>query len=105
MRRLLLAAVLAALLVSAGCASTYSIPREELDRVDALGTALYSRFVKHYRTLYEQGRAPTAEEFGYWTAKHEQVLSTYEYLKAQLRAVDFDRASLFALLEKLLVLL
>lgn len=105
MKHLFLAAVLAALIVSAGCASTYSIPRADLDRVDALGTALYSRFVEHYQTLYAEGRPPTAEEYGYWTARHEQVMSTYEHIKAQLRAVEFDRASLLAVLEKLLVIL
>lgn len=85
------AAFLAALvLFSVGCASRYSAPVEDVNYARRAGTAVVTKFVEHYRDLYEEGRPPTDAEYGYWSAAYENLKAWYQFLLGKVREDEVD---------------
>ena len=79
------------LLVSTGsiqCSSrkgdVVQVPIEDIDMVKPLAEVDLPKFVQHYKALHDEGRAPTDEEFGYWTAKYENAMRMWELLLSRV---------------------
>lgn len=99
----LTAVVLAAVLLLSACATAkYQIPKEDLEFADAVGRAELAKFIEHYRTLHEEKRSPTDTEFGYWTAKYEQIETLYLLLASRIEESNLDWSSLVELINKIL---
>jgi len=91
MRLTILIAALAILILCAGCPlKRASLPLSDVEALNALGTAEIPRFVEHYKSLYEEQRPPTSEEFGYWTAKYEVLNQLYLFFKGKIKVSEMD---------------
>jgi len=81
----------AAAILLSGCAlKRVSLPLSDVEALNALGTAEIPKFVEHYKSLYEEQRPPTSEEFGYWTAKYEVLNQLYLFFKGKIKVSEMD---------------
>ena len=83
--------ICAAVILLGGCAlKRASLPLSDVEALNALGTAEIPKFVEHYKSLYEEQRPPTSEEFGYWTAKYETLNQLYLFFKGKIKVSEMD---------------
>lgn len=90
--------VLAVLAAAPACMPRASLPLRDVQALNALGTAEIPKFVEHYSQLYAQQRAPTSEEYGYWTAKYEMLHRLYLYFKGEIAISELGNETLSNLL-------
>ena len=99
MRKTVIVLVLLAVLAAApACMPRASLPLRDVQALNALGTAEIPKFVEHYRALYEEQRAPTSEEFGYWSAKYEMLHRLYRYFQGEIKINELGNETLSNLL-------
>ncbi|HDY90212.1 MAG TPA: hypothetical protein ENH82_19090 [bacterium] len=84
------------------CSPQYKIPQDDLNFADGIGRAELSKFLIHYQKLYDQQRPPTPEEFGYWTAKYEEIKMLYEWIKSKITTENLDVGSIKTILSEFL---
>jgi hypothetical protein len=60
------------------------VPVEDIDMVKPLAEVDLPKFVEHYKTLHDESRPPSDEEFGYWTAKYENAVRMWELLLSRV---------------------
>ena len=83
--------LIAATILLTGCAlKRVSLPLSDVEALNALGTAEIPKFVEHYKSLYEEQRPPTSEEYGYWTAKYETLNQLYLFFKGKIKVSEMD---------------